>query len=181
MNEELDVLQIVTKRLKDLSIEYMISGSIACNYYTIPRMTRDIDIVLEILHKNIKQFIRLFEDDFYVDHDVITEEVNKRGMFNCIHKEFALKVDFIVRKETDFQKSMFARKKEININGHRMWIVSPEDLVVMKLLWAKDSLSELQLMDVKNLLNSVEDFDQVYIEKWVSFLNLDKVWEKSQQ
>jgi hypothetical protein len=46
MSEELEVLKIVTQRLREAGINYMISGSIASNYYTIPRMTRDIDVVV---------------------------------------------------------------------------------------------------------------------------------------
>lgn len=46
MSEELEVLKIVTERLDQAKIVYMISGSIAANLYSVPRMTRDIDIVM---------------------------------------------------------------------------------------------------------------------------------------
>ena len=67
MNEEIEVLKIVTQRLEKINIAYMISGSIAANYYTMPRMTRDIDIVIELDSNNIDRFIGLFQNDFYVD------------------------------------------------------------------------------------------------------------------
>jgi len=57
MSEELEVLKIVTQRLKEADINYMVSGSIAANYYTIPRMTRDIDIVIELKQGNIDKFV----------------------------------------------------------------------------------------------------------------------------
>ena len=43
MSDELEVLKILADRLEEAGIGYMVSGSIAANYYTIPRMTRDID------------------------------------------------------------------------------------------------------------------------------------------
>jgi len=67
MNEEIEVLKIVTQRLEKINIAYMISGSISANYYTMPRMTRDIDIVIELDSNNIDRFIGLFQNDFYVD------------------------------------------------------------------------------------------------------------------
>ena len=43
MSEELEVLKMVGDRLGEAGIGYMVSGSIAANYYTIPRMTREAD------------------------------------------------------------------------------------------------------------------------------------------
>ena len=48
LSEELDVLKTVTRRLGDAGIPYMVTGSIAMNFYAVPRMTRDIDIVVEL-------------------------------------------------------------------------------------------------------------------------------------
>jgi hypothetical protein len=47
VTEELDVLTVVTERLESAGVPYMVTGSIAGNYYAVPRMTRDIDIVIE--------------------------------------------------------------------------------------------------------------------------------------
>ena len=52
MINELDVLRIVVKRLESAGIPYMITGSTAANFYTTPRMTRDIDIVIEVGGEN---------------------------------------------------------------------------------------------------------------------------------
>ena len=48
VSEELQVLKEVARRLDDAGIPYMVTGSIAANFYTVPRMTRDIDIVVEL-------------------------------------------------------------------------------------------------------------------------------------
>ena len=64
MSEELEVLKEVTRRLDRAKIAYMVTGSIATNLYTIPRMTRDIDLVVELSEKDLSQFIPLFDADY---------------------------------------------------------------------------------------------------------------------
>ena len=178
MSEELEILKIVVERLEQTGIPYFISGSLAANYYTVPRMTRDIDIVLELKPAHLKLFIANFQNDFYVEGESIKEEVGRRGMFNLIHKEYAFKVDFIIRKETEFQDSCFKRCREVRLEDYTARMISREDLVIAKLLWAKDSLSELQLRDVKNLLLTAGNLDKAYLEQWVSRLSLKNVYEK---
>ncbi len=60
MNEELEVLKLITRRLEEANIDYFISGSMASNYYTVPRMTRDIDVVIELERDSAEEFIHLF-------------------------------------------------------------------------------------------------------------------------
>lgn len=178
MSEELEVLKVVVQKLDSAGIVYFISGSMAANYYTIPRMTRDIDVVIQLSDLDSKKFTNLFSNEFYTDEDSIKEEFQNRGMFNLIHKKYVVKIDFIIEKQTDFQASIFKRRQRISISGVPMWIISPEDLMVMKLLWAKDSLSELQLGDVRNMLRSVDSLDNHYIKHWVDELDLMNVYKK---
>lgn len=48
METELDILRDVSERLESAGIEYMLTGSVAMNYYAQPRMTRDIDLVVAL-------------------------------------------------------------------------------------------------------------------------------------
>ncbi len=62
-----------------------------------------------------------------------------------------------------------------------MWIVSLEDLILSKLWWAKESLSEMQISDIKNLLDSTNDIDNMYIDKWVGKIKFKRyIWENRQ-
>ncbi len=128
MSEELEVLKIVTQRLKEADINYMVSGSIAANYYTIPRMTRDIDVVIELKQGDIDKFIVLFESDFYVNREMIADEVSRQGMFNLIYNRYVIKIDFIIKKSFAYQNAAFSRRKQVLIEQSPMWFVSAEDL-----------------------------------------------------
>jgi len=90
MNEELTVLRTVAQSLDKAAITYMVSGSMAANYYTIPRMTRDIDVVIELRMDDLTRFTSAFEGSFYVDREVIAREIPQCGMFNLIHNEYLL-------------------------------------------------------------------------------------------
>lgn len=177
MSEELDVLKLVCLRLDQADIPYMLTGSVAANFYAVPRMTRDIDIVIEIKQFNTEKVFRLFKNDFYIERETISEAVEHQGMFNIIHNEFVLKVDFIIRKESSYRNTEFQRRRRIHLDDSQIWIVAPEDLIISKLDWAKENLSETQLNDVKNLLLTL-DLDKEYLNEWIHKLELNHVYEK---
>ena len=179
MSEELEVLKIVTERLNRTNIPYMVSGSMAANYYTVPRMTRDIDIVIELKETDLDKFAELFADDFYLNKEMIKKEVRRQGIFNLIHNQYVIKIDFIVKKSSAFQDTAFSRKRQVLIKSSPVWFISPEDLVISKLNWAKDSLSEIQLKDVRNLIETVDNLDLKYIDKWISQLDLEKIYKEA--
>ncbi|MBI2870811.1 MAG: hypothetical protein HYY14_03785 [Candidatus Omnitrophica bacterium] len=144
-------------------------------------MTRDIDVVVEIMNEDVNRLVSLFEKDFYIERGAVEEAIAVRGMFNIIHNAYVLKVDFIVRKDSAFRELEFGRRRKIELEGVPMWIVSPEDLILSKLFWAKESSSEMQIKDVENLLRMVSDLDVSYIEHWVSSLGLEDIYQMARQ
>ena len=93
-------------------------------------------------------------------------------MFNVIHNETLLKVDFIVRRMDAYTDEQFARRRRIELGGFNAWFISPEDLVLAKLLWRRETGSEQQLRDIRSVLASVLDLDQEYLAIWVGRLGL---------
>jgi hypothetical protein len=85
-------------------------------------------------------------------------------------------VDCIIRKHSPYRLAEFERRQRITIEDFSTWIVSKEDLIVSKLLWAKDSRSEVQLRDVKNLAST--GYDVTYLEHWTGSLGLDTLWQE---
>lgn len=179
MSEELEVLKDVTRRLEDLGIPYMLTGSFAANIYTVPRMTRDIDLVIELDAPHVPSFSREFEREFYCDGEMISAAVRQKSLFNLIHNRSMLKIDFIIRKDAVYRKTEFARRQVIEIGGQKLWIVSPEDLILSKLTWAKDSSSDLQLRDIRNLLLGVPHLDKTYLEQWIVTLELSEIYKQA--
>jgi hypothetical protein len=181
MSEELEVLKEVARRLDGTGIAYMITGSTAANFYAVPRMTRDIDIVVELSERDIGKFILAFEKDHYLEPETVRKAVKNKGMFNLIHDQYIIKVDFVVRKDTPYRRREFSRKKKISVDGENLYIVAPEDLILSKLVWAKDSKSEIQLRDVQNLLQSVKGLDRRYLARWGKQLGVDSLYREVTQ
>lgn len=177
-SEELGVLVEVARRLDQAGIPYMVTGSIAANFYTVPRMTRDIDIVVELSQRDVGRFIALFADDYYLEPDTVGRAVKAKGMFNLIHNEHVIKIDFVVRKETPYRQTEFSRRRKITVDDRIIYIVAPEDLILSKLVWAKDSRSEVQLTDVRNLLGSVKGINRRYLSRWAKQLSVDFLYRE---
>jgi hypothetical protein len=173
--DELAVLALVAERLDAAGLSYMVSGSVAMNYYAQPRMTRDIDIVVALEPAHASQIQSLFEADFICEASAICEAIARRGMFNLIHKEWVIKVDIIVRKDTPYRREELARRRRVRLRSLELSVVSPEDLVLSKLDWARESRSELQLRDVRNLLTSVPDLDGSYLDLWAAELGVTEL------
>lgn len=172
MTDETLVLKLIAERLDSAGIPYMVSGSVAMNFYARPRMTRDIDIVVELRSSDVPRLEALFGKDFSIDADNVKEAIARRSLFNIIHEELVIKADLIVRKDSPFRREEFARRRKVNFEGFELSIVAAEDLVLSKLYWAKDSHSEMQLGDVRNLLSVVKNPDWAYIERWANDLGV---------
>ncbi|MDO8690066.1 MAG: hypothetical protein Q7R39_08675 [Dehalococcoidia bacterium] len=172
MSEELAVLREVVRRLEEAGFSYMVTGSLAVSFYALPRLTRDIDIVLEIGAGDVAKLNGLFAGDFYIDQDAIQDGINRQSSFNIIHNASVIKVDFIVRKRDTYRKVEFKRRRKMIIDGIEVAVVAAEDLVLSKLVWAKDSHSELQMGDVRSVLKQAEDLDYQYMERWARRLGV---------
>lgn len=176
MLNEFDVISDVTRRLTDAGIPHMLTGSLAMNYYTLPRMTRDIDFVVEARAKDVDAIITSFEPDYYVDRNAVCRAISRERSFNMIHNEALIKVDCIIRKASEYRQLEFNRRRQVEIQGVHVWLVSKEDLIISKLYWARDSHSELQLRDVKNLIAS--GYDVEYLEHWTRKLELSTLLQE---
>lgn len=167
-----ELLNRITKSLEQKNIEYMLSGSIAMNSYAIPRMTLDIDLVIELNSYNLQDFLSIFKEGYYVNYETVKREVEERGMFNIIDHTTGFKIDFIVRKNTEYRKNEFARRIRTQISDYEIWMVSLEDLIISKIEWIQTLKSEKQINDINNLLAN-PDVDIEYIVSWCSKLKLN--------
>src|SRR5206468_11483725 len=161
---EIDIVRDISRRFEQAGIAYMLTGSMAMNYYAQPRMTRDIDVVIAISLDDVGRVAALFRPDYYVSEENIRESLAHESIFNLIHQESVIKVDCIIRKSSEYRRAEFERRQRILILDFTTFIVSKEDLIISKLVWAKDSRSEVQLSDVKNLLAT--GYDAAYLRHW---------------
>src|SRR5437899_5080066 len=112
---ELDVVRDISRKFEQAGIAYMLTGSMAMNYYAQPRMTRDIDVVIAIGPEDVGRVAALFRPDYYVSEENIRESLAHESIFNLIHQESVIKVDCIIRQSSDYRKTEFERRQRIPI------------------------------------------------------------------
>jgi len=165
-----ELLKTVTRLLDQKGIGYMISGSLAFNVYCVPRMTMDIDIVIELDQANLNDFLEIFTTGYYLNESTVKQEIRRKGMFNVIDHRSGFKIDFIVRKDTEYRQLEFSRKTRKVLDNIPVWMVAAEDLIVSKIEWIQQLQSEKQIQDIKMLM-SLPEIDREYIISWCKKLN----------
>jgi hypothetical protein len=176
---EIAVLRDVSRRFEEAAIPYMVTGSLAMSFYTTPRMTRDIDFVAALERHDVDRFVQLFEHDYYVSVEAVSEAVRDRSSFNLIEQSSITKVDVFPRKRDRFRETEFARRRRVTIADFDTWLVTAEDLILAKLLWTRESPSEVQMRDIRALL--LAELDREYIESWIRELELNELWQEVQR
>src|SRR5258707_12126508 len=170
MTEEPDVLRIINGRVRASCVPFMFACSFALGYYGKPRMTRDLDFVVALMERHVDTLVSAFSTDFYIDEDAASSAIKSQRMFNLMHLDSAIKVDLIVRKNSEYRHAEFERRKSVEFAGISTWITSREDLILSKLVWARDTDSEMQLRDVCTLID--ESVDWPYLKDWAAKLGI---------
>jgi hypothetical protein len=179
MNQQTFFEKIIAT-LEQFNISYMVTGSVGAMLFGIPRLTNDMDVVVEFKESHITDFLGSFpKDDFYFPpEDFIRQQILKRGKFNIIHTESGSKVDFILRKENDFSKSEFTNRKKIEFSKNvSAFSASPEDIILSKLRYYTLGKSEKHLKDIQGIMSiSGHELDMNYLNQWIARLNLSEAW-----
>ncbi len=178
MDEQLEFVKLIVSRLESAGIAYMMTGSMAMSIYAVPRMTRDVDFVIECTPDDAPRIANLFKADCYVDESSVRRAAREHSTFNIIHSKWITKADFIVRKDVEYRKLEFERRQSIDIGGMNVSVVRPEDLVLSKLSWSVNGASELQLRDAASICASVPDLDWEYLGKWAGILGVAELLER---
>jgi hypothetical protein len=174
-----DLLAQVIAVFQRLRIPYFVTGSLASMAYGEPRLTNDIDIVAQITEADIPGLLSAFpETEFYISEDAVRDAVQHRNQFNIIHPSSGLKVDVVIQKDSEFDRSRFSRTHIIRpVATYEAAFASPEDVIVKKMEYFMEGGSEKHLRDIASMLRiSGDDLDMTYIEKWANTLGLVPVW-----
>lgn len=178
-----ELLTDVIRTLRKPGIEFMLSGSHASSLQGEARATHDIDLVTKLTLQDVEPLFSAFQDDrFYLSKSAMIDAIQARGMFNLLETSMGENVDFWVLTDSPFDQSRFQRRQPIDIGEEIVEVSSPEDTILMKLLWCKLSGgSEKQIHDVLMIYELQWDLlDLSYLQKWVTELDLKNLWQRIQ-
>jgi len=181
---EPNLFRIFTARLNKMGIRYMVTGAVAAIIYGEPRLTHDIDLVVELKMDDIKKIEEAFlSEEFYCPpSEAIKLEMRRpsRGHFNIIHRETGFKGDCYLMGDDKLHLWGISRRKELEIEGEPVWVAPPEYVIVRKLEYYREGKSEKHLKDIASILAISPDqidFDQ--LQGKIDAYGLEKEWTEA--
>lgn len=177
-----DLLKKIASFLDENDIPYMLTGAWSVVYYGRPRASHDIDFIVEISKEDISKVIKSFNTlsgEFLFQEHAVIEAVENKRMFNILHLATYLKLDFWLLKDDEFDRQRFSRREKVKLLNQFMYISTPEDTILKKLLWYKEAQIEKHIVDAAFVYQIQKDqLDIKYINKWIRKLKIKNLFEE---
>lgn len=157
-----------------LGIDYAVMGGLAVRVYGIPRPTHDVDITAAVDRRRLPEVYARVEELGYsipesyasgwIDHVAEMPLVKFR-----LYMEEGYGVDIdVFLAESKFQQEILARRRPTMLEGATIWLVSPEDLILLKLLANRPR----DIADIGDILFMQGQLDQGYLRIWAERLGV---------
>jgi hypothetical protein len=175
-----ELLRYVIDVLESQRLIYMIVGSFASSMYGAPRLTHNIDIVVGVAAHKIDRLSSAFPaPEFYVSASGAWEAVQLCGQFDVIHASSGNKIHFIMAQDDAWGRSQVERRRRQPIFAERQaFVATPEDVILAKLQFYRETQSEKHLRDIAGILQvSGDEIDVEYINRWLAPLRVAREWQ----
>ncbi len=172
---------IFTRKLNDLGLRYMVSGSVAAIYYGEPRMTNHVDVIVFLRREDARRLVEAFPlDTFHCPPvDVIESERlrDQRGHFNLIHHDTGFKADIYLTGRDELQRWGLDRAITTDFAGDSLAFAPPEYVIVRKLQFYREGHSEKHLRDISRMLTGLgESWERATLERLIREQHLEIEW-----
>ena len=182
-----DLIALFVLPLESLGVRYMVTGSVAAMGYGEPRLTNDVDVVVELTSGDAKRFALAFGtagDELYVPPEETIAAAISHGAgasFNVIHPALAVKADFFVAADALARWGLEHRRRE-PVGDAEVWVAPPEYVIARKLEYFRAGGSAKHLDDVRSMLRFGADrIDLAVLEGHVARLHLEAEWALARQ
>ena len=169
---EIDHIKKLISSLNRLRLGYAFTGAFAVSYYGFPRLSADIDVLVEKDRSKLLQLVRILDNFGYdITKTDVQKAIEECSHFPVFHREKMFPYfDFKVACEKD-ELSSILNYKTIDYHGVKCRIVSVEDLVVKKLEWNDTK-------DVEAILMRSKEIDMKKLEKLAKEKSVYKMLQK---
>ncbi len=172
--EQSQVIGRIVGLLDAAGIRYVLCGSLASISYSQPRATYDVDLIIDPTLPQLNALVALMNpEEYYVSPEAARAAYAERSMFNAIDFLTGWKIDLMMLKPGLYDAQEFNRRIEREVLGKRVSVLTPEDSMLSKLNWRKDSRSERQYEDVVKVAAAQwAQLDLAYLRLWAAELGV---------
>jgi hypothetical protein len=154
-----ETIEFVSTALSELSVRFHVTGGAAANAYGDPRMTQDLDFVVDqaAIVAVLPRFLDRFgAERFYFDSASVDSAVRAGKQFQILDMQTTTKLDFYPR---ELIKGELSRSVVVEfLPGLRLPVVSRVDAVLSKLIWISRG-SERSRRDLRKLAARLTPLD----------------------
>ncbi len=164
----------------------MVTGGLAAIIYGEPRLTNDVDLVLQLAPADAERLAAAFPTErYYVPPlETIREEAGRRahGHFNILDLETSLRADVYCLGEDPLGTWAMARRRALPIADGTVWLAPLEYVILLKLRYYREGGSERHLRDIAAMRRiSGELIDGPALDEWIARLGLTAEWRKARE
>ena len=145
-NALVETLRASTEALEEAGVTYAITGSIASSRHGEPVSSLDVDLIVSATPEQAVSVARKLSPRFYAPEEMLQASSRAQGFANLIDNQTSFKVDLSFVEATGFLSEVLQRRirATIGTKSPEFWFVTPEDIILMKLLWRKNTRSTKQ-------------------------------------
>lgn len=166
----IEAIEKLQKACLKQKIKIAFTGGIAIGVYGNPRATYDVDGFILAAKKQIAPLLlALGKIGFKSSKKPVFKTIQDKQFITLIYSKYKMYVDLFIATG-DFQSGILKRAKRLKANKLKINVVSPEDLILLKLQAGR----EKDLDDVRGILTeSFTRLDLKYLKKWAKQLGVD--------
>lgn len=175
-----ELLLFFSKKFSQNNIPFLLTGGLATGYYGFPRATHDIDFIVEVGESSLENLGRILGHlgkDFMFDPEQLLY-VEAPTLVTAYHFPSTMKIDFWIIKKKNFV-DQWKRRKQKQVLGQPVTLVSPEDLILTKLAWSKEVFSERHMRDCIGIWHVQKGrLDKKYLTRRAKELGITELLKK---
>jgi hypothetical protein len=177
-----DELSLFVSRLESIGAPYMVTGATAAIIYGQPRVTNDLDVVLNLNDESRAALLRAFpESEYYVPPETVIraeQARHQRGHFNLIHHETGYKADIYLTGLDPLHSWALPKRRRLSWgDGLEVAVAPPEYVVLRKLEFFREGGSSKHVTDIHSI-RDITGLDETAMIPWLQTMGLRQLWEE---
>lgn len=130
----------VIKRCEQRNVRYLLTGSLASSVYGLPRLARDVDLLVDLHPEQFSSFFEPLAHSYLWVRHTEDRAQQYQPCFSLLHVSCLVKLDVFL-PFTAFDVSLLQRGQALPLIEGRapLWMIAPEESVLMQLRWYRHS------------------------------------------